>query len=236
MFTSRSCPVQPQSELPTTEQLWEAVGVKSLAQGHLSGGNEVGAKHCLSLSSPWFILSDCAWTCKSRVWFHILAICFLGKWKVGVCWKRSFEKGIKIHSPVPLRNDVLLWMLIPSSSVLFVLSSSCCFQGSSTPSPVLWPSSSSWCTLPWIWPAWLWNGPLHLISGTHVSLNTHTHTNSQFTHHNEGVCSTPSDRTFCSRPNTLLLFFIFYVCRCLCMCVRRWLFASWMLLWWQCTN
>lgn len=228
MFTSRSCPVQPQSEVPTTEQFcWEAVGVKSLTQGHLSGGNEGGPStvfHFLWKKLCMNMLITCLISYFRDLFGEVKSRC--------VCWKRSFENGIKIHSPVPLWNDVLLWMLIPSSSVLFFLPSSCCFQGSSTPSPVLWPFSSCWCTQPWTWPAWLWNGPLHLISGTRV---THTHT--QFTHHNEGVCSTPSDGTFCrNKPNTLLLFFIFYVCRCLCMCVRRWLFASWLLLWWQCTN
>lgn len=83
-----------------------------------------------------------------------------------------------------LWNDVLLWIFIyslfvplctspsPSSFVLILRCSWCCFRGSSTPSPALWPSSSCWCTPPWTWHASPWNGPLPPISG---KAHTRTH-------------------------------------------------------------
>lgn len=48
---------------------------------------------------------------------------------------------------------------------LFICWSWCCFLGSSTPLPVLWPFSFCWFMLPWTWHASLSNGPLHPISG-----------------------------------------------------------------------
>ena len=46
-LTPGSCPVQTQSDL---------MGVKGLAEGHLSGGNEGGASAALSLHTPRLIL------------------------------------------------------------------------------------------------------------------------------------------------------------------------------------
>lgn len=192
--------------------------------------------------SPYFYLKS-TWTCTSCAGLHILDLCF---------WVRKASGCIKMHCPaVEWMLIPCLFSLFPSSFVLFFRSSWCCFQGSSTPSPVLWPFSSCWFMQLWTWPASLWNGPLHLISGKHVSLTqhihththartlTHTHTHTNITCHNEGLWSTPCDVTFYSTfssQDKLLRFFIFHLCHCLYMCVRRWLFASWMLLWWQCTN
>ena len=209
-----------------------------------------GRWHCVTYKSdvlPSDFYLGCTWTCKSRAWLHILEIRF-GEWKVGWCRKRSHEEGIKMRSSVPLWNDWLLWMLIlylffplsfSPSSALFFPSSWCCSQGNSTPSPVLWPFSSCWCMLPWTWPAWLWNGHLHQISGTHMYTHTHTHTHTLYPSQWRPMGNT-CDVTFCSTLSSLntLLLPLYFLPLPLFMCVfiRRWLFASWMLPWWQCTN
>lgn len=74
------------------------------------------------------------------------------------------------------KRRLLLQMLISRFPVFLspsLLSFSSWFssQGSSTPSPALWPFSSCWCTPPWTWPAWLWNGRRHPTSGTPRALS-----------------------------------------------------------------